>query len=381
MEMIYCDNAATTQTAPEVIALMAEASAEFYGNPSSLHTYGQKAKNKLEEAREELAQYLNCKASEVFFTGGGTDGNNIAINGLTKSQNQQKEIITSSIEHSAVLKPLEELEKNGWRIVKLPVNQEGIIKLSELESKLSNKTTFVSIMLANNEIGSIQDIKQAVSLCKKLNIPFHTDAVQAFGKIPVNVDELGVDLLTISAHKFYGPKGVGALFCKDGLHLGPLTFGGGQEKLLKPGTENLPAILGMVKAAELAYKNLEQNTQKLQNLQNKLIKGLSELDKISINSSIQNKNCIPGLVNFSIKDVKGDAAILRLSLSNIAISSGSACSSGSIQPSPVISALYPADQNPKEQWRATNSVRVSFGKNNKEEDVELILQAIKKLIN
>lgn len=376
-KLIYCDNAATTRPLDEVIEAVALCMKEDYGNPSSLHKLGYKAKLILDKSREMAAKFLNAEPTEVIFTSGGTESNNLAILGICNSKIQEKKhIITSSIEHSSVYKPIKELENNGWRVTWLKVNPEGFINLEELETAISNETLLVSIMHANNEIGSIQDIKQIGKICRERNILFHTDAVQSAGKIPIDVKEMNIDLLSISGHKLYGPKGVGILFKRKLLDL-PLTFyGGNQEFGIKPGTENLPGICGLGKAIELLMPGMQDEAYRLRNIQNRFLYKVSASsslkDELRINGTTDLERRIPGNINLSFRSIKGDIAVLQMNLQGICCSTGSACTATSIEPSRVVLELY----SPEEAFWAGNTLRISFGRYNTEEEVDTIVEAL-----
>ncbi len=377
--IIYCDNAATTKTRPEVIEAMLPVFSDYFGNASSLHKEGQKAKKLLDNARNTIAKTLNCESCEIIFTSGGTESNNIAISGLAdwakENQTNKNHIITCLTEHSAVKQPIKELEKQGFQVTWLKVNQEGFIDLQELEKCITDKTLLVSIMHANNEIGTIQDIKSIGEICKSKNIIFHTDAVQSAGKIPLNLKQNNISLLSISGHKIYGPKGIGILYIKNNLKLKPILFGGSQEKRFKPGTENLPGMVGIAKALELKVGELETETLKLRKFQTLLLDEIHKLPNITLNGTRDLEKRIPGNINISFANLDGDAAVMKLNLKGICASSGSACSEGGIEPSPVIQALYSAEQ----KHLAYNSLRISLGFFNQEADISKITEAIKSL--
>lgn len=379
--IIYCDNAATTKTRPEVIEAMLPVFSDYFGNASSLHKEGQKAKKLLDNARSTIAKSLNCESSEIIFTSGGTESNNIAICGLADWARENKinknHIITCITEHSAVKKPIKELERQGFQVTWLKVNQEGFIDLQELEKSITDKTLLVSIMHANNEIGTIQDIKSIGEICKSKNIIFQTDAVQSAGKIPLDLKQNNISLLSISGHKIYGPKGIGILYIKNNLKLKPVLFGGSQEKGFKPGTENLPGMVGIAKALELKVGELETEILKLRKFQTLLLDEILKLPNITLNGTPDLEKRIPGNINISFANLDGDAAVMKLNLKGICASSGSACSEGGIEPSPVIQALYSAEQ----KHLAYNSLRISLGFFNQESDISKIAEAIKSLAN
>jgi cysteine desulfurase len=381
--IIYCDNAATTKTRPEVIESMLPVFSDCFGNASSLHKEGQKAKKLLDNARNTVSKALNCESSEIVFTSGGTESNNIAICGLAdwaeENEPSKNHIITCITEHSSVRETIKELQKKGFKVTWLKVNQEGFINLEELEKSITEKTLLVSIMHANNEIGTIQDIKSIGEICNSKSVFFHTDAVQSAGKIPLDLKQNKIDLLSISGHKIYGPKGIGILYIRNNLKLKPLLFGGSQERAYKPGTENLPSIVGIAKALELKVLELEAEILKLRKFQNLLLTEIFKLPNIVLNGTPDLEKRIPGNINISFQNLDGDAATMKLNLNGICASSGSACSEGGIEPSPVIQALYLNDNSQKHL--AYNSLRISLGLFNEEKDILIIAEAIKSLIN
>lgn len=374
---IYCDNAATTRPLDEAIEAVALCMQEDYGNPSSLHKYGYKAKLLLDKARERAAKLLNAEPSEIIFTSGGTESNNLAILGICNSEvSEKKHIITTSIEHSSVYKPIKSLENKGWRVTWLKVNSEGFIDLDELKQAISKETLLISAMHANNEIGSIQDIKQIGKICREKNVLFHTDAVQSAGKIPIDVKEMNIDLLSVSGHKLYGPKGVGILFKRKFLDL-PLTLhGGSQEFGLKPGTENLPGICGLGKAIEVLMPGMEDEASRLRDLQRRFLHkvSLSSVlkDELKINGTTNLERRAPGNINLSFRSIKGDTAVLQMNLQGVCCSTGSACTATSIEPSRVVLELY----SPEEAFWAGNTLRISLGKYNSEEEIDTIVEAL-----
>jgi cysteine desulfurase len=380
MNIIYCDNAATTQTRPEVVESMLPVFAEYYGNPSSLHKFGRKAKQLLESSYAQVAKMFNCKAKEVFFTSGGTESNNIAILGAANYAKQQglnkKHIITTNIEHSAVYGPVKQLEQEGWQVTWLKVNQEGFVDLNDLSKSLRPETLLVSIIHANNEIGTIQDIKAIGKMCRENGTLFHTDAVQSAGKVSIDVEECNIDLLSLSAHKIYGPKGIGILYVREVCNLKPIFCGGTQQKGLKPGTENLPGIIGLAKAVELRLLEMPAEELRLRSMQENLLSKLMQIPGLVINGPTDLTKRVPGNVNFSLEDVEGETLVLHLDMKGIAVSSGSACAEGSIEPSRVISALHPENQK-----LAFNSLRISLGLFNKAEEIEVLAEAISNIVN
>lgn len=378
-QIIYCDNAATTQTSPEVIEAMVEVLKNNFGNPSSLHKYGRKAKSLLDQARQQIANFLNCQNSEVFFTSGGTESNNISILGaleFSKKHNLNKNhFISAATEHSSVYKPLKQLEKQGYLVTWLKVNKEGFIDLEQLEASFRPNTLLVSIMHANNEIGVIQDLETIGHLCRKNNVLFHSDAVQSAGKIDLDIQKYKLDLVSISGHKFYGPKGIGILFKRQESPVLPILFGGTQEKSFKPGTESLANIVGLAKAFECQMAKMQTENMRLQKLQTQLIDKLLEIPKTILNGPRHLSKRITGNINISFEDLKSDALVLQLDLKNICISSGSACSEGSIEPSRIIKTLYPEQTN-----LAYNSLRFSLGSNNQESDIIYISETLSTIV-
>ena len=396
-KIIYADHSATTKVRAEVVDSMIKVLQDDFGNPSSIHQYGQRAKQYLNEARENIAQAINATENQIFFTSGGTESNNIAILGVAKLleeaqlKNKEKHIIATKIEHPAVKEPLEHLETKGWRISWLKVNKEGFIDLEELKSIISPKTLLVSIIHANNEIGTIQDLKKISTICKEKNVLLHTDAVQSFCKIPINVQDIAVDLMSLSSHKIYGPKGTGALFVKDTKQLMSLFFGGGQEKKIRPGTENLPGIVGFGLAARLLKDEMNENAIKLRKLQIKLMSGIETIQGViltgvrleSVKENIPVEKYLyrlPGHVSVCCENVEGENLVLQASLKGILASSASACSSkdgvnrpASIEPSHVLVACaIPAEY-------VKGSLRLTLGKENTEEDVDCIVESIKSI--
>ena len=373
---IYVDNAATTPVSEEVLNEMLPFFTKNYGNPSGLYMLSQESKAAIEFARDKVASVINSKASEIIFTSGGTESNNLALKGFCNPQieNDQDEIIISSIEHHAIIHPSEQLANIGYKTIYCNVEDNCQIKVKEFENLISKKTKLVSIIFANNEIGSVQNIKELVEIVRKKEkefgkkIIFHTDAVQAIGKIKIDVVDLDLDLLSISGHKFNGPKGVGALYVKEDLFLEPLLDGGGQERQNRSGTENVPSIVGLGKAIEIAENNRENFYSHTDKLRNALIKKLSEiLPDLVIHSS---NSGLPNILNFSIPNIQGEPILISLDFKGIMASSGSACSTASVEPSHVLLA-----KNVEENL-ALGSVRISFGRDNTFEEVEYIANSL-----
>lgn len=369
---IYMDYSSTTPVDPAVAEAMYPFFSEKYGNPSSLYTKGREAKKAIEEARQEVADLIGARKEEVFFTGSGTESDNLAIKGTAyKNRKKGNHIITSSLEHHAVLNTCKYLEKQGSDVTYLPVSREGLINQDDVENAITGETILISIMHANNEIGTIQPVREIGKLAKDMGITFHSDAVQTAGKIPLNVDELNVDLLSMSAHKMYGPKGVGALYIRKGTHLEPLLHGGGHERNIRPGTENVPGIVGFGKAAELAKKHLPDE-EKLVILRDSLIKGILEIEDSYLNGHATKR--LPNNANFRFSFIEGESMILILDMKGVAASTGSACSSASLEPSHVLSAL---GLKPEE---AHGSLRLTLGIGNTQEDVDYVVSVLPGIV-
>lgn len=374
MRKVYLDNNATTPIHPEVRETIMEFLNEKFGNPSSIHWAGREAKKALEDARERVAELINADPSEIVFTGSGTEANNMAIKGIA-FQNLEKKghIITSSVEHPSVLNTCKYLEKKGFEVTYLPVDSYGMIDPEDLKKSIKKNTILVSIMMANNEIGNIYPVEELASIAKENNIPFHCDAVQALGKIEVDVKKLGVDLLSISAHKIYAPKGVGALYIRKGLKIEPLITGGHQEKNRRAGTENMIGIVGFGKACEIAKRDLNEVAERVRKLRDKLEKGIMEkIPDVKLNGHPEKR--VPTTLNVSFLYVEGESILLNLDMEGIAASSGSACTSGTLDPSHVLTAMG----IPHEV--AHGSVRFSLGRDTTEEDIDYVLEVLPPII-
>lgn len=370
MRRIYLDHAATTPLDPSVLEAMLPYLKERFGNASSLHSFGQEAKKVLGESREKIAEIINADKEEVYFTSGGTESDNLAIKGVALRNKERNHIITSKIEHHAVLNPCKYLEKKGFQVTYLPVDEYGLVNANELEQEITDKTCLISIMHANNEIGTIQPIEEIGKVSRERDIYFHTDAIQTVGKIPVNVDKLNVDLLSISGHKLYGPKGIGVLYIRKGTKIEPIAHGGGHERGIRSGTENIPGIVGLAKAMELSQERMGTESRRLTNLRDKLIKGIFEIENSRLNGHPTKR--LANNANFSFTGIEGESLLLRLDAKGIAVSTGSACSSHSLKPSHVLLAigLKPED--------AHGSLRITLGRGNTEEDIDYTIETVKE---
>ena len=374
MERIYLDNAATTQTRREVVEAMLPFFGEKYGNASSLHSFGQEAAEALAESRKKIAAALGCSPEEVFFTSGGTESDNLALRGVAyANQKKGKHIVTTAFEHHAVLHTTEYLKKSGWEVALVKPDKEGIVNAAAVEAAIRKDTVLVSVMHANNEIGTIQPVGEIGKICREKGVLFHTDAVQSFGKLNCNVGKLNADLLSISGHKIYGPKGVGALYVRKGTKIEPIMFGGGHEKGLRSGTENVAGIVGFAKAAELAEKEREREMKRQQKMRDRLIDGvLSNIPDSWLNGSRETR--LPNNANFGFSYVEGESLLLYLDMEGLACSTGSACSSKSLKPSHVLTSI---GLKPEE---AHGSLRITLGRENKENDIDKILDVLPKTV-
>ncbi|MDA8223374.1 cysteine desulfurase NifS [Desulfosporosinus sp.] len=375
MRRVYLDHSATTPVDPEVAAIMMTYYTEKYGNPSSVHGFGRETKQALEQARNQVAELIGAASREITFTSGGTEADNLAILGTAEALRKKgKHIITSCIEHHAVLETCEYLEKNGFNLTVIPVDEEGIISVDEVRKAIRPDTILITVMHANNEVGSIQPIAEIGKLAKEHGIVFHVDAVQSLGKIPINVEEMNVDLLTVSGHKIYGPKGVGALYVRKGVRIVPLIHGGGQERKRRSGTENMPGIIGFGKACELAGQRMADDAEKQIKLRDKLMNGIEErIEYVKVNGPVGEKR-LPNNVNVSIRYVEGESLLLSLDMLGIAASSGSACTSGSLDPSHVLLGMGLIHEI------AHGSLRFSLGRQNTEEEIDYVLEQLPKIV-
>ena len=372
---VYADNAATTKMSAAAVNAMVPCFEKFYGNPSSLHSVGQEAKEVLEDCRNRMAAILGCEAREIYFTSGGSEADNQAILSAARlgERKGKKHIISTAFEHHAVLHTLNKLEKEGFEITLLDVKNNHNITARQVKDAIREDTCLVTCMYANNEIGSILPIAEIGAICKEAGVPFHTDAVQAVGHLKIDVKAENIDMLSLSAHKFHGPKGVGALYCRRGFPLTNVIDGGAQERGKRAGTENLPGICGMVAALEESVANLEANTAKVTALRNKLIAGLSEIPHCALNGDSVNR--LPGNVSFCFEGIEGESLLLMLDMQGIAASSGSACTSGSLDPSHVLLAIGRVHDV------AHGSLRLSLCEYNTEADVDHILSVVPQVVS
>ena len=375
LKRIYLDHSATTPVDPAVVEAMMPYLTSKFGNASSIHHFGQETRAAVDKARHQVASLINCRPNELVFTSGGTEASNLAIRGLVESSHAPNgHIITSAIEHPSVKTVCEDLEKLGYTVSYLPVHDDGIVRIKDVESAINDETILISIMTANNEIGTLQPVVEIGNLVRSLRevgrkIRFHTDAVQAVGKIKVDVNEIGCDLLSLSAHKIYAPKGIGALFVRRGTRLHPQNIGGRQERGIRGGTESVPLIVALGKAAELAQQRLETDGSRTRSLRDEFEDRVFE----NISGSFPNgdrEDRLPNISNISFSGVEGEGLLINLDMQGIAVSTGSACSSGSLEPSPVIRALGRDDE------LARGAIRFSFGKDNTLDEVEQVLEKL-----
>ena len=371
---VYADNAATTKVSPTAVAAMMPFLTEEYGNPSSFYSLGQRAAEALVKARETVAECLGAEPGEIYFTGGGSESDNQAIRSaaFVGAKKGKRHIISTKFEHHAVLHTLEQLEREGFDVTLLDVHPNGVITVEDVANAIREDTCLVTIMFANNEIGTIQPIKEIGALCREKKIPFHTDAVQAVGHVPINVKEMNIDMLSLSGHKFHSPKGVGALYVRRGIPLKNLIEGGQQEKGKRGGTENMPGIVGMAAALKESTDHMAENMKKITTLREKLITGLEKIPHSKLNGDRNLR--VPGTVNFCFEGIEGESMLLLLDANGIAASSGSACTSGSLDPSHVLLALG----LPHEV--AHGSLRLSIGEYNNEAEIDHILETVPKVV-
>lgn len=373
-KLVYMDNAATTPVSPEAAAVIAKALTEHFGNPSSIYSLGRDSKRILEDCRQRAAAVLGAEPQEIYFTSGGSESDNWALKGVLPflSKRGKNHIITTAYEHHAILHTCKALEKQGYSVTYLPVSEDGLVSVDAVANAITEKTAIVSIMYANNEIGTVNPIAQIGALCREKGVLFHTDAVQAVGHLPIHVKEQSIDLLSLSAHKFNGPKGTGLLYCRKGIVLANLIEGGAQERSRRAGTESLPAIMGMVTALENAVADLPEETARLTGMRDRLIAELSKIPHCRLNGSAKHR--LPGNVNFSFEGIEGEALLLMLDMNGICASSGSACTSGSLDPSHVLLSIG----LPHEV--AHGSLRLSLGRYNTDEDVDHLVKVLPQVV-
>ncbi len=374
MDIKYFDNAATTRVKEEVLNEMIPYFSIQYGNPSSLYSIGRYNKRAIEKARRQVAELINCKTNEIYFTASGSESDNITLKGIAYANKEKgNHIITSKIEHPAILNSCKALEKQGYKISYINVDKNGIVDINELIKEITNQTILISIMFANNEIGTIQPIEEISKIAKKYNIIFHTDAVQACGNIPIDVKSMGIDMLSLSAHKINGPKGVGALYVKKGIEFDSIINGGGQEKGKRSGTENVAGIVGLGKSCEIAKKQMDSHITKLRELRDYFINQVEEkIPNVKLNGSREKR--LPGNANFSFKNTNSQELLFKLDSKGICVSSGSACSAGNSNPSHVLTSIG------LEKELAQGTIRFTFGEDNSKEDVDYLLESLEEFI-
>ncbi len=376
MRRIYADNAATTALAPSVLEKMMPYLTEVYGNPSSLYGIGAEAKEAVENARAKIATLIGAKSpNEIYFTSGGSEADNWAIKGMCRALKKKGKthIITSKFEHHAVLHTCKALEKEGFEVTYLDVYENGIVKVEDVKNAIKDTTALVTIMYANNEIGTIQPIKEIGKVCRERNVIFHTDAVQAIANVDINVEEQFIDMLSLTGHKFHGPKGCGALYCRRGVRPEILIDGGAQERTRRAGTENVAGIVGLAEALELALSTMEERNARLTKMRDRLIDGLLKIERSRINGDRENR--LPGNINMCFEGIEGESLLLRLDMAGICASSGSACTSGDLDPSHVLLSIGLPHEI------AHGSMRLSFSDDNTEEDVDYILEKVPAIVD
>lgn len=372
--LIYLDNAATTKVKPEVVDAMLPYFTEEFGNPSSVYSFAAKNKTVIEKAREMIAASINAKPKEIYFTGGGSESDNMAIKGIARAyKDKGRHIITSKIEHHAVLHSLRALEKEGYEVTYLDIDEYGVVKLDELKKAIRDDTILITIMFANNEIGTIEPVKEIGQIAKEHGILFHTDAVQAYTQVPIDVKELNIDLMSASGHKINGPKGIGFIYIKSGINIEPLIDGGAQERNRRAGTENVPAIVGLKKAAELAIANMEERIAYESELRDYLIKSIMErIPYTRLNGDRHNR--LPNNTNFCFQFIEGETLLIMLDMEGICGSSGSACTSGSLDPSHVLKAIGLPDEI------AHGSLRLTLSEETTKEDIDYVVDKLDKIV-
>lgn len=372
---VYMDYAATTYTKPEVLEEMLPYFTEEFGNPSSLYTFSDNTKKAINTSRERVAKAINAEKDEIYFTGGGSEADNWALKGIALAhKNKGNHIITTAIEHHAIIHTGKFLEKNGFEVTYLPVDEEGFVKVEDVKNAITEKTILVSIMFANNEIGTIEPIKEIGEVCREKKVLFHTDAVQAIGHVKIDVKDMNIDLLSLAGHKFYGPKGIGALYIRRGIKIENLIHGGAQERGKRASTENIASIVGIGKAIELATSELEEEAQRLNNLRNKLVKGIMEKIPYTKLNGPSDDRRLPGNSDFSFIGIEGETLLLDLDYAGIYASTGSACASASLDPSHVLLAIGLPHET------AHGSLRLTLGAKSTEEDVDYVLETLPEIV-
>ena len=371
---VYLDHAATTPVRPEVLAAMLPYFTKNFGNPSSVHAFGRESRIAIDKARGSIAQSINADAREIVFTSGGTEADNMAVQGVAMAKIAKgRHIVTSAVEHHAVLDSCDYLAKQGWDVTFLPVDEFGRISLADLEAAIRPDTVLISLIHGNNEVGTMQPVAEVGELARRKGIVFHVDAVQTVGTIPVDVKALKVDLLSFSAHKFYGPKGIGALYIRKGTPIKPLVHGGGQERKYRPGTENHAAIIGMARALEFALEHMDENVARITRLRDNLISGLLEIPEVKLNGHPTQR--LPGNVNIGVRYVEGESLVLSLDMKGVAASSGSACTSGALDPSHVLLAMGMSHEI------AHGSLRLTLGIDNTADDIDYVLSIMPAIVD
>jgi cysteine desulfurase len=372
---IYLDHNATTPVHPEVLEAMLPYYKDKFGNPSSIHSFGREAKVALEESREQVAKFINADPSEIYFTSGGTESDNLAVKGTAFANRKKgKHIITSKIEHHAILESCKFLEKEGFEVTYLPVDKYGFVDPEDLKKAMRKETILVSLMHVNNEVGTIEPVKEFCEITKEKGAYFHTDAVQSVGKMPVDVQKLNVDMLSMSGHKIYGPKGAGAIYIRKGTRITSWSHGGHHERSRRAGTENVPGIVGLAKALEIAERDMEEQSRHLRNLSEAFYQKLTQaIPDVILNGHLERR--IPNTLNLSFKAVEGESVILSLDLKGVAVASGSACTSGTLEPSHVLSAMGVSPEI------AQSAIRFSFGRGNTMEDVDYVIGILPEIVS
>lgn len=374
-KVVYLDHNATTPVHPEVLEAMLPYYKDKFGNASSIHSFGREAKVALEESREKVAKFINASLQEIYFTSGGTESDNLAIKGTAFTNRKKgKHIITSKIEHHAILESCKFLEKEGFEVTYLPVDKYGFVDPDDLKKAIRKDTILVSIMHANNEVGTIQPLEKLCKITKEKGAYFHTDAVQSVGKMPVDVQKLNVDMLSMSGHKIYGPKGVGAIYIRKGTRINSWSHGGHHERSRRAGTENVPGIVGLAKTVEIAQRDMEQQSQQMKNLTEAFYQKVTQaIPDVILNGHLEKR--IPNTLNLSFKAVEGESIILSLDLKGVAVASGSACTSGTLEPSHVLSAMGISPEI------AQGAIRFSFGRENTMEDVDYVVEILPEIVS